>query len=140
VFEKGAERGDFLNYLVDAIDASSKRTDKMMTGYWLSIASYVYRSLRLEFGYNHAVASKSGKAGVIGDFAARLQIVIAAIFERLLTSLYTVRQIIIKYVELLLTNPGLPTGIGDRAEHRRSRAALSPEQCHVSAFYSLLFI
>lgn len=89
VFEKGAERGDFLNYLVDAIDASSKRTDKMMTGYWLSIASYIYRSLRLEFGYNHAVASKSGKVGVIGDFAARLQIVIAAIFERLLTSLYT---------------------------------------------------
>jgi hypothetical protein len=94
VFEKGTERGDFLNYLVDAMDASSKRTDKMMTGYWLSIAAYIYRALRTEFGYSGPNAAKSGSGnkggGAVAEFASRLQIVIAGIFERLLTSLYTV--------------------------------------------------
>lgn len=87
VFEKGLERVDFLNYLVDAIESSAKRTDKMMTGYWLSISTYILKALRTEFGYNPAARTKNA----ISEFATRLQEAIGSIFEQLLTSLYTVR-------------------------------------------------
>lgn len=77
-----------MNYLADAIDSCSKRTDKMMTGYWLAIASYIYRALHTEFEYNPT--NRNEKVSAIAAFASHLETVILTIFERLLTMLYTV--------------------------------------------------
>jgi len=87
VFEKGSVRRSFLNNLITAIDSSSTKTDKGMTGYWLSVSVYLFSALRSEFGYSEA---KSSKGSALADFASQLQATISNIFERLLMSLYTV--------------------------------------------------
>lgn len=86
VFEKGSVRRSFLNNLITAIDSSSTKTDKGMTGYWLSVSVYLFSALRSEFGYSEA---KSSKGSALADFASQLQATISNIFERLLMSLYT---------------------------------------------------